>query len=212
MEIIRVWVLLSTSSTHTETRVSPPTSPLSKITALMKCDQSRKKIQCGMVASLEDHNLFSAQQNPFYPCSLISHGLCSLQKPRQWQTVPFHHSSTFAFGHSALNRKVFVLALLDHRHGPWWTLQPIHAPQLFSPRKQPPKQTGCSVWTFSEVAISSTKCLCIPKASDCPCILGTQCWGFALLSGRFGDVYLMVSVNKLISILFMVFFFFLSFC
>lgn len=88
-----------------------------------------------MVGSMENHNLFSSQQNPFSSCSLINHGLCSLQKPRQWQTVPFHHSSSFAFGGSAINRKVFVLALLDHRHSPWRTLQPFHAFLVVLPRK-----------------------------------------------------------------------------
>lgn len=156
-----------------------------------------------MVGSMENHNLFSTQKNPFSSCSLISHGLCSLQEPRQWQTVPFHHSSAFAFGHSAINRKVFVLLHHRHDHGGHSSLSmlPGHSPA----RKQPHKQTGCSVWTFSEVTISSTKCLCIPKPSDWPCILGTRSWGFVLLSGRFGDVYLMGSVNKLISMLFWVF-------
>lgn len=64
------------------------------------------------------------------------------------------------------------------------------------------KQTGCFVWTFCEVAISSTKCLRIPKSSNLPCILGTRRWRFTLLSGRFGDACLMGSVNELISMVF----------
>lgn len=176
IEIIRLWVLLSTSSTHTQTSVSSPTSPLSVITGLMKCDQYSKKLLCGMVDSTEKHHLFSTQQNPFCYCSLINHGLFTFQKPRQLQTVPFHHFlfRSLSYKQESLCSVPLWITATNMNHGGHSSLSMLLS---FSPaRKQPHKQTGCFVWTFSVAAISSTKCLLIPKLSKLPCILGTQHW------------------------------------
>lgn len=168
--------------------------------------QKKKKIQCRMVGSMKNHNLFSAQQNPFSSCSLISHSLCSLQKPWQWQIVPFYHSSTFAFGRSAINRKVFVLALFGSQARPMVDTPAFPCFPVVLPRESSHTNKYTALFGLS----LKSQFLPLNVYTFQSWVTGLASWepsagGFVLLSGRFRDVCLMALVNKLISMLFLVF-------